>query len=117
MLYRAPLKKVRVAYRGGGHADPMRAALEQRVNRFNTAHATCNLQLDAWELEDARDDGLVARGTACRIQVDDMHPVRPRSHVALRDLDRIVSIHVWMVVVALGQTHAAAAEDVDRRND
>ena len=108
---------MRVAHRGGSHHHPVRAALEQRINRFNAAHPARNLQLDAGQLEDARDDGHVARGTACSIQVDYMNAVRTGGRVALRDLHRIVRINDRVVVVALGQTHAAAAEDVDRGND
>ena len=101
--------------RNGSETVP--PSLEERVNRFDAAHATSDLQLDAGQLEDARDDRLVARGAACGIQVHDMHAGRSCGHVTPRDLDRIVRIDDGVVVVALGQSDAAAAEDVDRRDD
>jgi len=95
----------------------LRTALEQGCHRLGAPDAAGDLELGVGVLQHSRDHRLVACGTSCRVEVDDVNSLRPSGGESHCHLNRVVCIYRRLVVLTLCQANAAPAKDVDRGND
>ncbi len=108
-----------LAQRGGAEDRALDAERERRFDRRQRAHAAAELHGHVLRSGDDRAHGVavVRPAGTCSVEIDRVHARRPELHETRRDRPGIVAIHRDAFVVALRKTHAAPAQQVDRRND
>ena len=102
----------------GAEHDPLGTRLGEAAERLERADAAAHLEPRAGLARDALDDVDVAGHAVARaVEVDDVDPLGARLEELARLGDRVVVVDGHAVVVALGETHGLAAQDVDCGKD
>jgi hypothetical protein len=95
----------------------VRTEPEQFVDLRFTSHPACHLYLDVFAPDYRLDRGVVVAQASRSIKVHDVDPFRSRLGEAGGDIGWIIRVDGRMRIVAAHETHAAAAQDVDGRDD
>ena len=102
----------------GAEHDPLGARLGETAERLKRADSPAHLEPRIRLARDALDDIDVAGHAVARaVEVDDVDPLGAGLEELARLGHRVVVVDGHAVVVALGETHGLAAQNVDCRKD